>query len=160
MASRISRLRQQRRAQRRQRQQGLQLTALMDVFTVLVFFLMVSQDHNVPLPQREDVPLPTASVEKAPQHTPVLHMSQTQVYLNHNPLVSVQELEEEKTQSQARIRAALTAFTAQQPEDANPVLTVMAHKALPYNTIEALLESTKDTAFSQISLAVIREGAQ
>src|SRR5690625_5351991 len=68
-------MRKQRHQQRRKAQQGIQLTALMDVFTVLVFFLMVSQDDSTRLPQRADIHLPPAVVQTQPEESLTLQVS-------------------------------------------------------------------------------------
>src|SRR5690554_6997576 len=62
-ASRRARLRQ-RHFGRMHKAGGLNLVSLMDIFTILVFFLMVNSSDVKVMQNTADVPLPTSTAEK------------------------------------------------------------------------------------------------
>ena len=57
------------RNHKRNKQSSLNLVSLMDIFTILVFFLLVSSSNVQQLPNSKDISLPTSVADKAPKET-------------------------------------------------------------------------------------------
>jgi len=53
-------------------QANLNLTSLMDIFTILVFFLLVSSSNPSKLPDAEKIKLPVSIAETEPKETLVV----------------------------------------------------------------------------------------
>ena len=51
---------------------GLNLVSLMDIFTILVFFLLVSSSEVQTLPNAKDMTLPESIAEKKPEENVVV----------------------------------------------------------------------------------------
>jgi len=154
-------MRKQRHQQRRKAQQGIQLTALMDVFTVLVFFLMVSQDNSTRLPQRADIHLPPAVVQTQPEESLTLQVSDDYIYLHTDPLISVEEVRKSDALTIAAVTKALRDYSAGFPlaqhTEEGRLLNIVAHKDIDYALLEKILTSAKQTEFKQVALAVLRQ---
>lgn len=154
-------IRKQRHQQRRKAQQGIQLTALMDVFTVLVFFLMISQDDSTQLPQRSEIHLPPAMVQAQPQESLTLQISNEYIYLHNDALISVAEVRESKAPTVRAITQALRDYSAEYPlakeAEEGRLLNIVAHKDIDYALLEKILTSAKQTEFKQVALAVLRQ---
>lgn len=154
-------MRKQRHQQRRKAQQGIQLTALMDVFTVLVFFLMVSQDDSTQLPQRADIHLPPAVVQAQPEESLTLQVSDEHIYLHNDPLISVEAVRNSDSPIIPAVTKALRDYSAEFPLSADNeegrLLNIVANKDIDYALLEKILTSAKQTEFKQVALAVLRQ---
>ena len=64
---------------RRNKSGGLNLVSLMDIFTILVFFLLVNSSSTQQLPSSKDIQLPKSVAEALPKETLVLVISNNDV---------------------------------------------------------------------------------
>ena len=80
-------MRMSRRARRMERQHNrsktppLNLVSLMDIFTILVFFLLVNSSNTQQLPSRKDMKLPNTMSETAPKETLVIAITQKEILI-------------------------------------------------------------------------------
>ena len=85
---------------------GLNLVSLMDIFTILVFFLLVSSSDVQQLPNNKKISLPTSIAEKAPKETIVIAITKTAILVQgvevaklddvlQNPAPEIARLEQE-----------------------------------------------------------------
>ena len=65
---------------KRLKQPALNLVSLMDVFTILVFFLLINSTSSQQLPNRKDVTLPSSISKTAPKETLVITVTK-KIYL-------------------------------------------------------------------------------
>ncbi len=63
----------------RNKASGLNLVSLMDIFTILVFFLLVSSSSVQQLPKKKDIRLPTSVAKKVPTETVVIMVSKNNI---------------------------------------------------------------------------------
>ena len=73
------RARRMERHHQRRKDSGLNLVSLMDIFTILVFFLLVSSSSVQQLPSSKDIRLPTSVAKKAPKETLVIAVTQKDI---------------------------------------------------------------------------------
>ena len=71
---------------------GLNLTSLMDVFTILVFFLLVNSSNSEVLEPPKKITLPSSVVETKPKETAVIIVSATAVTVQGEPVATVDEV--------------------------------------------------------------------
>ena len=80
---------------RRQRQQNatrrptLNLIALMDVFTILVFFFLVHSADGTPEVHSALVKLPESIADQQPRNTPVVTITSENILLEGEPVIAV-----------------------------------------------------------------------
>src|SRR5210317_233160 len=83
------RARRMERNHKRNKQGALNLVSLMDIFTILVFFLLVSSSNVQQLPNKKDIRLPTSLATKAPQETLVIFVTREKILLQGREVATV-----------------------------------------------------------------------
>ncbi|NOQ69276.1 MAG: biopolymer transporter ExbD, partial [Gammaproteobacteria bacterium] len=71
---------------------GLSLVSLMDVFTILVFFLLVNSSSSDVMEPPKNIKLPDSSVEAKPRETVIVMITPEQVLVQGEPVISTQEV--------------------------------------------------------------------
>ena len=84
--------RMQRLARYRAKLQTIPLTSLMDVFTILVFFLLVNSGTSELLQTPRDMVLPESVVEVKPRETVVIYVNQDEVIVQGEPVVRIADI--------------------------------------------------------------------
>jgi hypothetical protein len=70
----------------------MNLTSLMDVFTILVFFLLVNSANSEILDTPKQIKLPESMVESKPRETVVIFISPEQVMVQGQPVAMVADI--------------------------------------------------------------------
>lgn len=153
---------------RRQRQQDsrgrptLNLIALMDVFTILVFFFLVHSTEGSPQSRGELVNLPESIADQQPRDTPVVTISTQTIYLEGQPVVAVATIvqaDDEKIEALALALQALldpetAAESAAASADAVRELTIMGDKSIPFALLKRVMRTCTLAGFGNIALSV------
>ena len=85
----------QRRAERRTRNTSsvdLNLVSLIDIFTILIFFLLINTGVADVLPSSKAIKLPESTAEKLPRETVVVMVSQSDIVVDGRKVASVDEV--------------------------------------------------------------------
>ena len=156
-----------RRAKRMARHHGrnkkdasLNLVSLMDIFTIMVFFLMMNQS-DVEVMSNDDITLPNSSVETQPKTTVNLMVSGEDIVVQGRAIASVKDVlvmkpEQElipALQKELDYLASKTQATAQELELGRPI-TIIGDKGIPYKVLKRIMATCQKAKFTQISLAV------
>ncbi|WP_288131040.1 biopolymer transporter ExbD [Microbulbifer sp.] len=72
--------------------QGMNLTSLMDVFTILVFFLLTNSASNEAIEAPKVITLPDSVVESKPRETVTLMVTHDEVLIEAKPIMTTEEL--------------------------------------------------------------------
>ncbi len=140
---------------------GLNLVSLMDIFTILVFFLLVNSSSVQQLPSSKAVKLPTSSAQQLPEETVILLVNRDQILVQGRLIARVSEvinvdgnliqplLEEMKLQAQA-------SFTPKSEEEGLDV-TIMGDKQIPYKLLRKILATLSEANYTNISMAVMKK---
>lgn len=152
-------------AKRRQRQRkgkvaGLNLVSLMDIFTILVFFLMVNSSEVEVLQTSSDIELPDSTSEQRPDNQLVISVSAEDLIVQGRPVAKIQDIVGDVDPLIAGLQTELEYQADRRgeiPEGGHEV-TVMGDKALPYWLLKRILYTCQTTDFAQISLAVNKLG--
>jgi biopolymer transport protein ExbD len=139
---------------------GLSLTSLMDVFTILVLYLLVNQSSGTVLDPPRDIKLPDSIVEVQPRETIMVSVSDEQVVVGGVLTATVQEILENKDDviepirdRMAQIRES-TISTSEQATDQGKEVTIMANKAIHFKVLKRVMTSCTAAGYTKISLAV------
>lgn len=148
---------------RSKRTTGINLVSLMDIFTILVFFLLVNSSDGEVLPTHKSVMLPESISEERPRITVTIMVNAETVMLHGNVIASVASLMQEET----TISQPLTTALEQQyrtmrhsTPDGNPVqreATIMGDREIPYRLLKKVMASCAQAGFDRISLAVLQK---
>lgn len=71
---------------------SLSLTSLMDIFTILLLYLLVNQSDSTPLEPPKDIRLPSSIVETKPRESLVVSVSGDQVLVKGEAVVSMADV--------------------------------------------------------------------
>ena len=145
---------------------SLGLTSMMDVFTILVFFLLVNSGDTELLKAPKDVKLPESIVESKPRETVVIFVDKDQVLVQGEPTVSIADIvADSKGRDIAPIAARLADLRDRvigvktQAVARSEEVTILADKSIPFDVIRRVMATCTAQGYTHISLAVIQKEA-
>ena len=148
------------RSRRRGGSTGMMLTSLMDIFTVLVLYLIVNQGTGVTLDAPKTVRIPESVVETAPRRSVVMAVSNSEVLIQGVTIVTVADVLESKQdyiepvrQEMLRIKN-LAAEQGDKGISESSEITILADKGVPFKILKKLMSTSSSAGFDKISLAV------
>jgi len=149
---------QQRRiSQKKHRKTGtLNLVSLMDIFTILVFFLMVNSSEVEVLQTSSKIKLPDSTSEQQPENRLVISISQDDLVLQGRPVARVADLLDPSVTVIDGLKTELeyqASRKAEMPEGGFEI-TIMGDRELPYWLLKKVMLTCQTTDFARISLAV------
>jgi len=145
---------------------GLNLTPLMDVFTILVFFLLFHSSGGDILETPKQIKLPDSVVETKPRETVVIMVSPEVVVVQGEAVANTPELLDDSVRMVAGITERLeqierniiginTKAVAEGKE-----ITVLADKTIPFKVLKKIMSTCTGSGYGRISLAVIQKAEQ
>jgi biopolymer transport protein ExbD len=166
-------MKQSRRAKRMQRHHkrnkgtpAFNVVSLMDIFTILVFFLLVNTGEGEVLPSTKNVALPESIAEQKPRENVVVMVTEHDILVQGTRVASVDEL---KTASTLQIEPLIAALQQQnqrrvlldpQGKQVPPEVTIMGSKDIPYQLLKKVMASCTEAGYGKISLAVLQKTVQ
>ena len=152
----------QKRTERHDRNKSkmdMNLVALIDIFTVLIFFLMSSAAGVEILTPGRGVSLPQSSADKTPKETLVITVSGPDILVEGRRVATVNEALaaegdliaglKEELDLQAK-RVVIRAENQAQGK----AITIMGDKTLPYALLRKVMVTAARADFSEVSFAV------
>ncbi len=136
---------------------GLNLIPMMDVLTVLVFFLLF-HSFNGEMPSAK-IMLPQSIVETKPRETVHIVVTPTVVMVQDQAVVSTPRILDDGSDTVAEVAARLEQLEAELPPTApeNRELTLLADKTIQFKVLKKILSTCTAAGFGRISLAVIEK---
>ena len=142
----------------------MNLTSLMDVFTILVFFLLVNSGTPEVLETPNEMVLPESSVDAKPRETVVIFIGKEQVTVQGEPVATVESIAamgpgevgpiiDRLVLLEERIIGASTKHVAGSQE-----ITLLADRSIPFDVIRRVMSTCTSQGYNRISLAVIQKG--
>lgn len=158
--------RMKRMVRNKKKIRGLNLTALMDVFTILVFFLLFHSGNGDIVEAPKEIKLPDSIVETKPRETVVIMVSpevvlvQGEVVINTPALLEskntmIREITERLRELERNIIGISTKTIAESKE-----VTLLADKTIPFKVLKKIMSTCTASGYGRISLAVIQKAAQ
>ena len=155
-------VRMERHHKRSGRMAGINLVSMMDIFTILVFFLLVNSSDGEVLPAIKSVRLPESVAEARPRETVVITVSGTDVLVQGEVVARVARLLEESAEISAALKAALedrnrrdAADTPVEPPGGREA-TIMGDRTIPYRVLKKIMATCTRAGYGRISLAVMQ----
>lgn len=144
----------------------MNLTSLMDIFTILVFFLLVNTGAVEVLDSPKEISLPESRVKSKPRETVVIFISPTQVLVQGKLVALVDDILEDKSSvldpiaaRLAQIRENVIGISTLAVSTSQEV-TILADKSVPFIVIKTIMSTCTGEGFEVVSLAVTQKGAQ
>jgi biopolymer transport protein ExbD len=145
--------------------QKMPLTSLMDVFTILVFFLLVNSGSVEVLDAPREVTLPESIVESKPRETVVIFISPDEILVQgesaglveqvlQGDQLPLQNVQNRLAQLSERVIGTSTMTVAATKE-----VTILADKSVPFTVVRQIMSTCTGAGYENVSLAVIQKGA-
>ena len=135
---------------------ALNLVSLMDIFTILVFFLMVNSSEVEVLQNNSKIELPDSTSEKRPDNQLVISVSADDVVVQGRPVARVTDAMVSNENVIDGLKQELD-YQAQRkgviPEGGHEI-TIMGDRELPYALLKKIMLTCQSSDFARISLAV------
>lgn len=145
---------------------ALNLTSLMDVFTILVFFLLVNQSTAEVLEPPKNIVLPDSIVESKPRQTVIVFVSDQDVTVQGEVVATIADVLDTEGESVAPMQAKLEklkenviGLTTQAVAESREV-TILADKEIPFKVLKKLMTTCTSSGYTKISLAVNQKAHQ
>ncbi len=160
--------RAKRMAKHHKRHKGsgaLNLVSLMDIFTILVFFLLVNSSDVQTLPNAKDMKLPESIAEKKPEETVTILIGQTDILVQGEPIAKINKVMATKGNDIPELREALLSQNDRvlrreaRDDIAGREVTIMGDKDIPYRLLKKVMATCTASDYGQISLAVLQKSS-
>jgi biopolymer transport protein ExbD len=144
----------------------MNLTSLMDVFTILVFFLLVNSGSVEVVEAPKNVTLPESRVEAKPRETVVIFVSPEEVLVQGKPVATVAGILDGATPSTALITERLAELKqsvigpSTQAVAGSLEVTILADKSVPFIVVKRIMSACTNEGYENVSLAVTHKGQQ
>ena len=142
---------------------GLNLTSLMDVFTILVFFLLFHASGGDVMEAPKQIKLPDSVVETKPRETVVIMVSPKVVLVQGEAVVSTTELLENRIETVSEITERLKQLErniigiSTKAIVESKEVTILADKTIPFRALKKIMSTCTGSGYGRISLAVIQK---
>ncbi|MDX1801496.1 MAG: biopolymer transporter ExbD [Marinobacter sp.] len=147
--------RMQRHYTRMHRAGGLNLVSLMDIFTILVFFLMVNSSDVKVMQNNHDVPLPVSTAKTPAADTLMIQVTGQSILVQGREVVRRDALGEDwdSLPDLARELSYQRKRQAAVPEQGLRV-TILAGASTSYQLLHRIMETCVSEDYRQVRLAV------
>ncbi len=142
---------------------GLNLVSLMDVFTILVFFLLVNSSSSDVMEPPKNIKLPDSTVEAIPRETVVVMITPEEILVQGVVVARTQDVLDSKDSTISQVKEqlllqkkkviGLNTKTISESQE----VTVLAHRTVPFRLMKKVMSSCTSAGYSKISLAVIQK---
>lgn len=137
---------------------GLNLVSLMDIFTILVFFLMVNSSDVKVMQNTADVPLPESSAKQAAVENLTVQVTGGSILVQGREVARLSTIETNDTHI-----AGLSEELAYRRDRWDEIpeqgleITIMAGRDTDYRLLRKIMQTCVDAQFRQVRLAVEAE---
>ena len=144
----------------------LNLVSLMDIFTILVFFLLVNSSDVETLPNAKDLQLPESIAEEKAKETVVILIGEEDIIVQGTPIAKVADVMKIKGNYIPALRQALKSQNDRvlrreaQDDIAGREVTIMGDKEIPYRLLKKVMATCTQSDYGQISLAVLQKSSE
>ena len=152
---------------RRNKSSGaLNLVSLMDIFTILVFFLLVNSSDVEVLPNAKDIQLPESIAEEKAKETVVILIGDEDIIVQGTPVAKVEDVMARPGNDIPELREALKSQNDRvlrreaQQDIAGREVTIMGDKEIPYRLLKKVMATCSASEYGQISLAVLQKSSE
>lgn len=156
--------RMERNHERAKKQPPFNIVSLMDIFTILVFFLLVNASEPTVLPNAKGIEMPESTAEIKPRVSVVVMLDNDNVRLQGDAVVSSDSVLGNSKKDIEKLQIALRdeALKIQVKDEKDPKreITIMGDKEVSFKLIKRVMQICSSAGFDRISLSVIQKETQ
>lgn len=143
---------------------GINLVSLMDIFTILVFFLLVNSSNTQQLPNQKSIKLPESIAQQIPKETLTIMVNDKNILVNGRVVEEVPNILSLPSDNIPALQRELRYQASKSPAVAMNELgvaerevTIMGDRAIPYALLRRIMMTCSNSEYSRISLAVLKK---
>jgi biopolymer transport protein ExbD len=144
----------------------MNLTSLMDVFTILVFFLLVNSGSVQVMEAPKGMELPESRVQAKPRETVVIFVSPDEVLVQGQPVALVDDILGSSATTVESVAVRLTELNesvigpSTLAVAGSQEVTILADKAVPFVVVRKIMSTCTEQGIENVSLAVTQKESQ
>jgi biopolymer transport protein TolR len=144
---------------------ALNLVSLMDIFTILVFFLLVNSTDVEVLPNTKDVQLPESIADEKARQTVVILIGDEDILVQGIQVAKVDDVMRQSGNDIPALRQALLQQNDRvlreetKGDIAGREVTIMGDKNIPYRVLKKVMATCTGSDYGRISLAVMQKSS-
>lgn len=156
------RARRMQRHHKRTKQPPLNLVSLMDIFTILVFFLLVSSSNVQQLPNTKDIRLPTSIAKKAPKETLIISITGKEILVQGRKIIEISKIITGDDaiifdlQKELLFQSTKGMFLNSKNKKGRAV-TIMGDENIPYELLRKVLATCRQANYTRIAFAAMQK---
>lgn len=141
----------------------LSLTSLMDIFTILLFFLLVSVSTSQKMPDSNYILLPKSSAEELPKETLTIEVSAGTIIVQGQLIAETPVIEKQdgvliaKLKEELDYQASKSAAPVNEAGISEREITILMDSNIPYVVLDRIMKTCMLTDYSKISFAVMQD---
>ncbi len=139
----------------------LNLVSLMDIFTILVFFLLINSGDNEVLKMSKHIKLPDSVAEVRPESTITVMVTDTDIIVDGNPVATMDDVIKgdgvipglaKELEYLASKRTELTT----EEQTSGRAITILGDHSIPYEILKRVMITCAKSNYRDLSMAVTR----
>jgi len=141
----------------------LNLVSLMDIFTILVFFLMVNNGDVEVLQADKDIQLPDSITERKPDATLMIKISANDLIVQGRKVAVIEDVLADSEnliaalETELQYQASRRSELSELEKERGRAVSIMGDKSIPYTVLKRVMTTCAQTDFRDISLAVSKQ---
>ncbi len=155
-----------RNTRRRHAQVELRLTSMIDMFTILLVFLLKSYSaEGQIITVSDNLTLPTSTAQKMPTATPIVTVTQEAILLDEEPVASFQDVLNSNSAEIPGLSQRLQTFrnNARTLGERNAAfgfkgeVTIQGDRLIPFRILKKIMATCGKRGYTNIYLAVVKQ---
>lgn len=153
------------RKQRRHKQTKLNLVSLMDIFTILVFFLLVNSSDVEVLQSDKTIKLPESTSTQKPETTTVVRVNGDQLLVGNRVIARIGEISADAEQikvlrDELEYLASRAEPLSEEQKTSGRPITILGDEEVPYALLKQIMNTCAAANYRDIDLAVTQTAPQ
>jgi biopolymer transport protein TolR len=148
---------------KRRRAAPLSLVSLMDIFTILVFFLLVNSSDVQQLTAPKSVQMPDSIAQQPPRETVIVTVGADAIMVQGEVVAMTADVLGNDDDFIPALAAALEQLSARRLRASDglpPEVTILGDRDLPYRLLRKVMVTCTRADYGRVSLAVVQRGAE
>jgi len=144
---------------------SLNLVSLMDIFTILVFFLLVNSSNSQELPNSKQIKLPSSVATKSPQETLVISITSKDILVAGRRVAGIDEvlkLPDDASlipmlKKELIFQYAKSFSSTKSAKVKGQSVTIMGDENMHYEVLRKVLATCRQANYTRIGFAAIQK---
>ncbi|MBI3899555.1 MAG: biopolymer transporter ExbD [Gammaproteobacteria bacterium] len=155
-------LKRQRRRERNKALVDLNLVSLIDIFTILIFFLLANSTEVEVLPSTKAVQLPESTSTDSPKQAVVIVVNDQEITVQGIKVAAVPDVSKIDGDVIAPLKQELEQLSGRQligtdEKSGIKSVTIMGDKEIPYRLLRKVMVTCAQANYNEISFAVLKK---